>query len=312
MRPIIDSKGRIWSGAMGHNALVMFDPQTETFASFTVPDGKYGIMGLVITPDDTIWFTEQNANYIGHFDPEQQHFDTYPLPTVTTPDPADEEKTLTLPSAPNGIALDADGNIWFTEMNRDTIGMLNSETKEIEHYQIGLQPTVQELTPYGITVDPTGTIWFTLASTNELGRFDPPTGEFSLIAVEDPGSPLMEVTSDEQGRIWATTFRTPHVLSYDPVEVAFTTYTVSEDNTVSGGLYDLAIDEHGIIWVTVTMANQIARLDITTNEFTYYDIPTSASVPYGLVIAPDSLLWFTESSGNKLGSFNMKEAVTAE
>src|SRR2546425_4186177 len=31
MRPTIDHQGRVWFGAMGQNALVVFDPSTQTF-----------------------------------------------------------------------------------------------------------------------------------------------------------------------------------------------------------------------------------------------------------------------------------------
>ncbi|HET7640406.1 MAG TPA: hypothetical protein VFK47_16900 [Ktedonobacteraceae bacterium] len=62
MRPAIDHHGRIWFGAMGQNALVVFDPHIQAFQYLTPPHGHHGIMGVQVAPDDTIWFAEQSAN----------------------------------------------------------------------------------------------------------------------------------------------------------------------------------------------------------------------------------------------------------
>jgi virginiamycin B lyase len=302
MRPALDSKGRVWFGAMGHNALTMFDPQTRKFSQFSPPGGKYGIMGVIAAPDDTIWFTEQYANYIGHYNLQTKKFNTYPLPEIEIPDPSNAEKKLQLTSAPNDLALDANGDVWFTEMNADKIGMLDVKTGKFKHYQIGEQETVQTLSPYGITIDAQGTIWFTKASSNELGRLDALTGVVNLFTVKNLDSALMEVTSDTKGNIWATTFKTPHLISFDPQSEVFASYIVSKDNKMSGGIYDLAITKDGTIWLTATGANQIASLDVVKKHFTYYDIPTAASTPFGISIASDGVVWFTEPGGNSLGS----------
>src|SRR5437879_4607748 len=131
MRPAIDHEGRIWFGEMGHNYLAVFDPRTQTFQQITPPRGRSGIMGVVVAPDDTIWFAEQYANYIGNYFSTTRQFHVYPLPTVTTPDPSNPGQTLTLPSAPNDLAMDTHGNIWFTEMNADSLARLDPLTGNV-------------------------------------------------------------------------------------------------------------------------------------------------------------------------------------
>src|SRR6266704_3120565 len=111
MRPAIDHAGRIWFGEMGHNFLAVFDPHTQKFQQITPPHGRYGIMGVEVASDDTIWFAEQIANYIGHYFPTTGQFQTHPLPTLIVPDPGLPGKTLTLPSAPNDLVLDNQGNV---------------------------------------------------------------------------------------------------------------------------------------------------------------------------------------------------------
>jgi virginiamycin B lyase len=105
MRPAIDHEGRLWFGEMGRNFLAVFDPHTRTFQQMTPLAGHFGLMATQVAPDDTIWFVEQYANYIGHYFPTTGHFHIYPLPTLTIPDPNNAGKTLSLPSAPNELAF---------------------------------------------------------------------------------------------------------------------------------------------------------------------------------------------------------------
>src|SRR5215469_8369576 len=119
MRPATDHEGRIWFGEMSLNRLAVFDPRTRTCQQMTPPQGRSGIMGVEVAPDDTIWFAEQYANYIGHYFPTTGQYRVYSLPTLAIPDPNNAGKTLSLPSAPNDLALDSQGNVWFTELNAD-------------------------------------------------------------------------------------------------------------------------------------------------------------------------------------------------
>src|SRR6266705_3566483 len=167
MRPAIDHEGRLWFGEMGHNYLATFDPRTHTFQQRIPPHGLSGIMGITVASDDTIWFAEQYANYIGHYFPITNTYQTYSLPTLTIPDPSNTSKTLSLTSAPNDLAIDASGNIWFTELNADSIGKLDSHTGRIHIYPLSNTRSVQKLDPYGITVDPQGMVWFTQATNDQ-------------------------------------------------------------------------------------------------------------------------------------------------
>src|SRR6266516_771386 len=201
MRPAIDHQGRVWFGAMGQNALVVFDPRPQTFRYLTPPYGHHGIMGVQVAPDDTIWFAEQYANYIGHYFPWTGHYQIYSLPWIRNPDPGHAVQKLSLPSAPNELALDAHGDVWFTEFNADRLGRLDPRTGRMQHYLLSPKPGVQTLYPYGVTVDRQGNIWFTESSSNQLGRLEPATGAIHMFAVPDPHALTMEISSDEQGSL---------------------------------------------------------------------------------------------------------------
>jgi streptogramin lyase len=301
MRPAVDHEGRIWLGEMGKNYLAVFDPRTKTFQQITPPHGLDGIMGIAVATDDTIWFAEQSANYIGHYFPTGRQFRVYPLPTLAAPDPTSAHKTLSLPSAPNDLALDAHGNVWFTELNADSLAMLNVQTGTIKQFPLSAHRSVQKLYPYGIAVDSHGIVWFTESSNSRLGRLDPQTGQISYFMPPDASGPLMEVTSDTQGNIWATSFSSGLLLSYNPHTHTFKSYHATIKGEGAGGIYGVVATGSDEVWVALTSENAIARLDVAANHFTFYPIPTQASLPFGLAMAPNHAIWFTEAGSDKIG-----------
>ena len=301
MRPAMDHEGRLWFGEMGHNYLAVFDPRTQTFQQITPPQGRSGIMGVLVAPDDTIWFAEQYANYIGDYFPATGQFHIYPLPTVTTPDPSSPSQMLTLPSAPNDLAIDARGNIWFTELNADSIARLNPRTGNVQQYPISSKKRVQTLDPYGITIDPKGIVWFTEATNDHVGRLDPSTGTIRFFTMQGPNVPLMEIASDSHGMLWITSFSSGLLLGLDSSSGTFHPYYLPPSNGSADGLYGLTITPNGEIWVTISSQNAIAHLDVAANRFIYYPIPSSGSLPLGIVLGANHTFWFTESGSDKIG-----------
>lgn len=300
MRPTLDGQGHLWFGEMNRNYLGSFDAHNSTFWQQKPPNGQSGIMGIVAASDNTIWFAEQYANYIGHYFPATDQYKTYPLPTLNTPDPSDRSKTLSLPSAPNDLVLDQHGILWFTELNANAIGSLNTVDGSIQQYPLTHMRNAQPLDPYGIAIDPQGIVWFTEITSNQLGRLDPHTGQVSYFTPTSKTAPasLMEIVSDAHGQIWLTTFAVGQLIHFNPSNHTFTTYSSS---LFKGGLYDLSMAANGDVWVTITSANMLARLDVKTRRFFTYTIPTPNSLPIGLVVGKDQTIWFTESGSNKIG-----------
>lgn len=301
MRPAIDSKGRIWFGEMGHDYLADFDPHTQTFQQMKPPQGHSGIMGVVAAHDDTIWFAEQYANYIGHYFPDSRKFVIYNLPRLTIPDPSNPGKTLSLPSGPNDLALDNHGNLWFTEINADSLGRLNTSTGIISQYPLSPKKSVQTLEPYGVTVDPQGMIWFTETSSAQVGSLDPTTGKIRYFSMPGLHASLMEIASDPHGTIWITSFNSGLLLSLNPATGKFTPYYAPFQGSPAGAIYGLTITPSSEVWITVSAENAIAHLDVAANRFIYYYAPTQDSLPLGLVAGPNHTIWFTEAGSDMIG-----------
>ena len=104
-------------------------------------------------PDGSIWST----GGLTRFDPKTEKF----------------THITEVPSA-YGIALDKEGTVWFTEMNKTgTIGKVDPKTLKVTKY---IPPSRDR--PRRIQVDDDGMIWFAVFDDGKIGRFDPKTETF--------------------------------------------------------------------------------------------------------------------------------------
>ena len=88
---------------------------------------------------------------------------------------------------------------------------------------------------------------------------------------------------------------------FTPGSGTLTAYLAPFSGKTSCAHYGLFVTQAGEVWVTITAVGIIARLDVAANQFVYYTIPTSGSLPLGLVMGAHNTLWFTEAGSNKVG-----------
>jgi hypothetical protein len=128
-------------------------------------------LGITAGPNNTLWFTEFRGNGIGKIDLNNIDPKTG-LPTVTEfgglAQPAGAPSSVQggPTSGPSEITLGPDGNLWFTELFGNQIGMLDPTTGAVTDT---LYPT-PGAGPYGITVGPDHNLWFTESDANEIGE----------------------------------------------------------------------------------------------------------------------------------------------
>ncbi len=67
----------------------------------------------------------------------------------------------------------------------------------------------------------------------------------------------------------------------------------------------IQLDGAGHVWFTDPTNNAIGKLTIAGNGWQEFPIPTSNSVPVGLILNKHGNLWFTERNGNKIGFYNV-------
>lgn len=142
--------------------------------------------------------------------------------------------------------------------------------------------------PHSLQVAPDGSIWITLALGNQLARFDPGTETWSTFPLEEGFYPHT-LRIDDGGRVW---------------------YTIAASNHV--GVYDPASDEHH--WIRLPAPTWGQALTSRMLPFflwlsKHVDLGDSAAagegisapVPYGIDIAPNGDVWFSQLNAHRIG-----------
>jgi virginiamycin B lyase len=102
----VDSKGIVyfgewWGGQDGqHGQIGRFDPKTETFKEYPLPDPAPTPYGIGVDRNDFVWYNSNYDDILGRLDPATGNVVEYPFPY-----------------SDNGIreiVPDAAGRMWFT------------------------------------------------------------------------------------------------------------------------------------------------------------------------------------------------------
>ncbi len=142
--------------------------------------------------------------------------------------------------------------------------------------------------PHSLQTASDGSIWITLARGNQLARFDPESESFEIHEVE-AGIYPHTLRFDARGRIWYTMAATNHV-----------------------GMFDPATNEQRHIRLPARTFGQAVILRLTPLFLKLgrvIDIRGAAAdgdgiklpVPYGIDIAPDGGVWFSQLNERRIG-----------
>jgi len=126
-----------------------------------------------------------------------------------------------------------------------------------------------------------------------------------------PGAHSIERAPD--GSMWITVTGADLItkLAVDTGEV--TSYEHPEIGDDKGVYpHTLRFDDRGRIWYTLTVSNHLNVFDPATQTFTYHDLPgaldwqgpTPIPVAYGLDVAPDQTVWWSQLLADRIGVFD--------
>lgn len=147
------------------NRIGRLDPRAGSVREYTVPTPGAQPSGLTLTPDGHLFFTENSANQVGHLDPATGEVHELRVPSPATPG---------LYYGPAGITSDAEGNVWFCELD-GRLGLIRREDRRrLEEIPLPF-PRVR---PGGVVVDQWNVVWFTGLDGNMIGSYDPAHGTF--------------------------------------------------------------------------------------------------------------------------------------
>ena len=219
-------------------------------------------------------------------------------------------------SAPLAVAVDRDGNVWFTESNASKLAKFDPTTHTFSEYPV---PNTGDM--WGITIDLRGKIWLTQYSlkgsinpggavepggSGRLIRFDPSNGNFTVINIPTSGAFPFRLTSDAEGRIWFTELLGNQIGYYDPSSGKLQQYAVP---TQFAGPADLTFDARGTLWFTEAYNGSVAKFDPHSNSFVEYHFASIAPThfvgsPVGISVTQEGIVWVGDHGGNWVVGFN--------
>jgi len=242
---------------------------------FDVPTPQSRPHDPAVAADGSLWYTGQTANKLGRLDPKTGVIKEYPLKTED--------------SGPHGLVADAQGNIWFTANYKGYVGKLDPKTGAVTEYKM---PDPRARDPHTPVFDSQGVLWFTVESGNFIGRLDPKTGEVRLKEVPTPNAVPYGIVVSSKGVPYFCEFGTNKLASINPETMEITEYLLPE------GAHPrrLAITKDDVIYYSDYARGYLGRFDTKTRKLTEWASPGGpASKPYGIAIAADGSVWFSES-----------------
>ena len=320
-----------WAEVSAFDLSVLDNNQTGAFIQeYTIPTPNSEPLFIDVDANGRVWFTENNGMKIGSFNPWTKTFKEYStsfhprdivcnvlngLVYFTEDEYSNSHYGALVPRTgvvyefPTGLpvasavdcTLDPSGNFWFNGWDSQSVSKAN---------KTGLESYIPPSFGYmsGLTEDPEGNIWLTIVQAYEynprLLKLD------TKLAQPGTSNGFTEIplpTNQETirrplaalGKIWFPMMNESKIACYDPTTGEFEEYPTP---TPDAGIGDLALDRWERIWFTEPLANQIAMLDLRTGVITEFPIPTPDASLCGIAVDMNrDIVWFTESSGNKIG-----------
>jgi len=275
---VADYLARNFVGVARPTGVVVPGSVEVVIREWTVPTPGSRPHDPLVAPDGYIWYTGQQANVMGRFDPKTQQFKEYHLKTPS--------------SGPHGLVADKEGNIWFTAQSGRYVGKLDPKTGDVTEYKM---PS-PDLDPHTPIIDQDGTVWFTMQGASMVGRINPKTGEVKVVPTPTPRANPYGMVVSSKNEVFFCEFRTNKLAKIDKNTMQITEYTLPNPDTRPRRI---AITPDDRIWYGDYSRGYLGVYDPKTGASKEWPSPSGAkSQPYGIV-AIGNILWYSESGVEK-------------
>ncbi len=202
------------------------------------------------------------------------------------------------------IAVHPDGSVWAVDTNGDRLFRLDPTTGARQEFPIPIGDSpiggvfhtsgllqapgaTAHVAPHSLQIAADGTIWTTLCLGNKVGHLDPRTRHWTIY-VQKEGLYPHTLRIDRKGRVWYTLAVSNHIGMIDPSTGEQRTYRLP------AATIGQAIALHAMplaLWV----ARTFGMSPPAGGE------GATLPVPYGIDIAPDGGVWFSQLNAHRIG-----------
>jgi virginiamycin B lyase len=261
---------------------------TVQHSAWDVPWGGRPRDPSVVPGGDRVWFVGQAGNYVAYFTPSTSAFRRIAVDSGTHP---------------HTVAVDRQGNAWYTGNQNGMIGRIDGRTLAIRRYPM---PTEAARDPHTIDFDAEGNLWFSLQNANLMGRLDHRSGKVELISMPTPKSRPYGVIVAPDQHVWFDLFGTNKIGRIDPRTREVREYVLPDARSRPRRI---ARTSDGGIWYTDYSRGFLGRLDPASGSVREWELPgKGGSLPYAMTVDEQDRLWVVETGvrPNRLVGFDPK------
>ena len=220
--------------------LVRFDIATLSFLAPVQMPNTSALGGNLATHGDTVWVTDFNNDRVWRYTISIGAFTFVPA------------------TDPTDVAVDADGNAWFTESGdvsapgSSAIGRIDAVTGAVTRTATTAGSTT--VVPNQITVATDGQVWFTARFTPQaVGRLNPTGSSLTLFPLSGVGPGGIAASPD--GSVWFTQVTAGNIANIT------NTGAITEGKAVKGsGPFGVTVAANAQPWYTMMSADRIGTL----------------------------------------------------
>lgn len=308
---LVDARGMVWISTSDSKNLLSLDPQNGDVVNFAIrddsqPDLRRGNSTMVWTMvqdnDGNIWFSQLGTRSIWQLEPDNDAFHMF----------------YSESGAPFQMKVAKNGDIWFTTLRGDTIGVVE---KTMQGYKISSFETGNNTTPAGMFLQNDSVWTANIDSQNILQYKVTRENDFvknitTIQSIPQNNATMFSSPTDliiNNNSVWLTEHGTSFLTRYDIVTGNLIRYPTSTNHyhTTTLPFWIHGMDNPKILWFNEHQGNKIGRFDLENNTLTEYNIPSvpkDGYLTYPLNISQDprdeKILWFSEWNTDKVGVIN--------
>jgi virginiamycin B lyase len=192
--------------------------------------------------------------------------------------------------SPMAIAAAADGTIWFTIDQAESIGRVRRGNVE------RMRTPGRNFEPLGLAVAGDGSAWYTDIERGAVMHISS-SGEVSRFPLDSPIVRLGRLAVDPDGSVWFADITGGGITSLKDG-----TFAQHEIGSGGSGPYGVAVTPEGIVWATLQGGSKLVRISPGGEPVTI-DLPRPGAVPTDVAIGADGSVWFLQFRANRVGQF---------
>jgi len=198
-------------------------------------------------------------------------------------------------SLPMFIATGADGNMWFTNSNRNSVSRITPDGMITEFAIPTGGYSTKSSGPGDLVPGPDGNLWFPESAAGKIASITP-QGVITELAIPAPGSIGYNMVFGPDGAIWFP--ESKDSIGRITLAGTLTEYAVPlvpNPNWTTEQPEAIVIGPDGNVWFTDAGGGDIARMSLA-GTITQFRLPTRGLGPGSIAIGGDGNLWFGEEA----------------